>query len=103
MSFIYEFTCNILKVMRSHSECVECNPGMRIVSFYPATEARNDIQLNFADGRCVVIYPDYSVDGFGPSSDPAAEIAAWGEPLPWLFHPWEEKEEEESRELHGRD
>ncbi len=94
MSLIYNFTSAILDVMRAHRGCVEAyGDKYRIVSFYPATEDRDDVQLNFADGSCLVIYPDYSIDGYGPSSDPEGDLAKMGEPIPWPFDWFNEYEE----------
>jgi hypothetical protein len=86
MSLIYKFTGAILRAITLHRDCVAAyGEEFRIVSYYPPIPDRNDIHLNFADGGCVVIYPDQSIDGYGSSTEPSGELADWGEPIPWPF------------------
>ncbi len=92
MSLIYDFYIAILHATSLYRECVAAyGDKFMIVSYYPPIEDRNDIQLNFADGGCMVISPDQSIDGYGPSRDPEGELEDWGTPQPWPFDFLEEE------------
>lgn len=86
MSLIYDYLGAILKVIDLYKDCITVyGDKFRIVSYYPPTPDRSDIQLNCADRSCIVIYADQSISGFGPSRDPDGELADMGEPQPWPF------------------
>jgi hypothetical protein len=86
MSLKCKFVGAIHDAITFHGWCVETyGDEFRIVSYYPPVSGRNDIQLNFVDGGCLVIYPDKCIDTFGPEREPDEDLEAWGEPIPWPF------------------